>query len=145
MNIAIGSDHAGLGLKKHLLNWLQEHTYQVKDCGTFTSESVDYPDIAVLVAHAVAKAEFHRGILICGSGIGVCIAANKVAGIRAALCYDTISARLSREHNNANILTLGERLITPMVAQEILEVWLKTEFQGGRHVQRVEKLDQLPL
>lgn len=141
--LAVGCDHAGLNLKNHLVQWLQSQGHRVNDFGVYTNQSMDYPDIAATVAHAVASGDYPRGILICGSGIGVSIAANKVAGIRAVPCQDIISARLSRQHNDTNVLTLGERLTTSMVAEEIVTVWLETEFQAGRHCQRVEKISAL--
>lgn len=143
LSLVIGSDHAGLNLKNHLCKWLADQGYAIEDYGVYSPESMDYPDIAAKVGRAVAAQQFERGILVCGSGIGVAIAANKIAGIRAVCCQDTISARLSREHNNANILTLGERLSTEMVAQEIVSTWLQTDFQAGRHCQRVDKITAL--
>lgn len=141
--LAIGSDHAGLNLKNHLVAWLRAQGREVEDYGVTTPESMDYPDIAATVARAVSDGVHARGLLVCGSGLGVAIAANKIAGIRAVSCVDPIAARLSREHNDANVLTLGERLTTPMVAEEIVTVWLATAFAGGRHLQRVEKLRAL--
>jgi len=140
MRVAIGSDHAGWRLKKEIAACLEELKISYRDFGTYSRESVDYPDFALLVAEAVASGDYDRGILCCGTGIGVAIAANKVPGIRAALCHDTFSARASREHNDANILTLGERVIGPGLAREIAEVWLRAEFQGGRHARRVAKI-----
>ena len=140
MKVAIGSDHGGFRLKEELKALLTELTMDTHDFGTYTPESVDYPDISRQVAEAVAKGEYERGIIICGTGIGVSIAANKINGIRAALCNDVFSAKMSREHNDANILTLGERVIGPGLARMIVEVWLKTEFAGGRHACRVEKI-----
>lgn len=140
MRVAVGSDHGGWRLKKEIVARLEEMRISYRDFGTFSREAVDYPDFALLVAEAVASGEYDRGILCCGTGIGVAIAANKVPGIRAALCHDTFSARASREHNNANVLTLGERVIGPGLAKEIVEVWLRAEFQGGRHARRVEKI-----
>ena len=110
---------------------------------THSTESCDYPDIAEPVAHAVVDGAADRGILICGTGIGIGIAANKIAGVRAALCHDTFSAHASREHNNANILTMGERVIGPGLAKDIVTIWLNTEFEGGRHARRVEKISAL--
>lgn len=140
--LAIGSDHAGLNLKNHLVQWLRERGHEVEDHGVHSPESMDYPDIAATVARAVAGAK-GRGILVCGSGIGVAIAANKIAGIRAVPCQDPIAARLSREHNDSNLLTLGERLTTPMVAEQIVQVWLETAFAGGRHCGRIDKITAL--
>lgn len=140
MAIAIGSDHGGYVLKEEIKKWLAENGYQYKDFGTHSTDSCDYPDIAGAVAQAVAAGQCRRGIIVCGTGIGVCIAANKVKGIRAALCHDTFSARASREHNDANILTLGERVIGRGLALDIVAVWLQSEFAGGRHQTRVEKI-----
>lgn len=141
--LILGSDHAGLKLKNHLLQWLQEQAYTVQDCGVFTPESMDYPDIAAAVGRQVLATPGALGILVCGSGIGVAIAANKLRGIRAAHCHDPISARLSRQHNDANVLTLGERLVTPLLAEEIVSSWLAAAFEGGRHQQRVDKMAAL--
>jgi len=143
LKIAIGSDHGGFKLKEEIKKMLQEKEYDFKDFGTFSEESVDYPDIALEVARAVQDGSYDRGILICGTGIGIGIAANKLAGIRAALCHDTFSARASREHNNANILTMGERVIGPGLARDIVNVWLETGFAGGRHARRVEKINDI--
>lgn len=140
MKVAIGCDHGGLHLKEDIKSLLADGGYEVTDFGTNSTDSVDYPDIAVPVANAVANGEFDRGILICGTGIGIGIAANKVKGIRAALCHDTFSAHASREHNNANILTMGERIIGPGLARDIVKIWLTTEFEAGRHERRVAKI-----
>jgi len=140
LKIAIGSDHGGFRLKEEVKKMLEEQGYDFRDFGTFSEASVDYPDVALEVARAVQAGSFDRGILICGTGIGIGIAANKLAGIRAALCHDTFSARASREHNNANILTMGERVIGPGLAKDIVNVWLETEFAGGRHARRVDKI-----
>src|SRR5690554_4631545 len=136
MRIALGSDHGGLNLKEEIKCYLENKGIEFKDFGTNGTDSCDYPDIAVPAAKAVAAGEFDRGILICGTGIGIGIAANKVPGIRAALCHDTFSARASREHNNANILTMGERVIGRGLALEIVDVWINSEFSGGRHQRR---------
>lgn len=141
--IVMGSDHAGLNLKNHLVNWLQEQQLEVTDKGVFSPESMDYPDIAAEVAQAVASGAFQAGIIVCGSGIGVSMAANKVAGVRAALCHDPVSARLARQHNDANVLTMGERIITPMMAEEVVKAWLEADFEAGRHQRRVDKMTQL--
>jgi ribose 5-phosphate isomerase B len=143
MRIIIGADHGGYELKNHLSDWLKEQKYEVNDIGVFTSDSVDYPDLAKQVATGVSAGNFDRGILVCGSGVGVAIAANKINGIRAANCHDVVLARLSREHNNTNILTLGGRFVARELAFEILKVWLNTEFSGGRHEQRIEKIREL--
>ncbi len=140
MQVAIGSDHGGFRLKTEIINYLQEQGLDYHDFGTYSTDSVDYPDFARAVAEAVAAGKFERGILCCGTGIGVSIAANKVAGIRAALCHDTFSARMAREHNMANIITLGERVIGTGLARDIVATWLNAKFAGGRHVQRLEKI-----
>lgn len=140
MRIALGSDHGGYHLKQVIKKYLEEQGLAYKDFGTFDAASVDYPEYAYQVAAAVAAGEYERGILCCGTGIGVCIVANKVPGIRAALCHDTFSARAAREHNDANILTLGERVIGPGLAVDIVATWLAAEFAGGRHTRRVEKI-----
>lgn len=144
MQIYIGSDHAGYELKETLQNYLKEKGHSVLDLGVFTDvNKADYPDIAREVSEKVIENEGSRGVLICGSGIGMSIAANKVKGIRAANAYDVTSAELSRKHNNANVVTLGERLIGPDVAKEILDTFLGTEFEGGRHEGRVNKITEL--
>lgn len=140
LKIAIGSDHGGFKLKEEIRKMLQEKGYNFKDFGTFSEDSVDYPDIALDVARAVQEGTYDRGILVCGTGIGIGIAANKLKGIRAALCHDTFSARASREHNDANILTMGERVIGPGLARDIVSVWLSADFAGGRHSRRVGKI-----
>ena len=143
MKVALGSDHGGFTLKEEIKKYLEEKGIEYKDFGTYSTDSCDYPDIALPVAKAVQKGEYDRGILICGTGIGIGIAANKVPGIRAALCHDTFSARASREHNNANILTMGERVIGRGLALDIVDVWLNTEFAGGRHQRCVDKIHEL--
>lgn len=143
MKVAIGCDHGGFHLKETIKEVLKDMKIDFTDFGTHSTESVDYPDIAAPVANAVAAGEYDRGILICGTGIGIGIAANKVDGIRAALCHDTFSARASREHNNANILTMGERVIGPGLATDIVKIWLTTDFAGGRHERRVAKIADL--
>ena len=143
MKVAIGCDHGRLNLKASVKEVLSALGHEVEDFGCHTAESCDYPDIAVPVANAVVSGEADRGILICGTGIGIGIAANKIAGIRAALCHDTFSAHASREHNNANILTMGERVIGPGLAKDIVTIWMETEFEGGRHERRVEKIKAL--
>ncbi len=143
MKIAIGADHGGYKLKAEVVKLLTEAGFAFRDFGTYTEDPVDYPDIAREVAKAVQSGEFQRGILICGTGIGIGIAANKMRGIRAALCHDTFSARAAREHNDANILTMGERVIGPGLARDVVKVWLGAEFAGGRHVRRLEKIEAL--
>jgi ribose 5-phosphate isomerase B len=143
MLVGIGSDHGGFCLKEDIKQYLTELQIPFRDFGTYSSDSVDYPDISREVAMAVAGGECDRGIIICGTGIGVAIAANKVKGIRAALCHDVFSAQMSREHNDANILTMGERVIGSGLARMIVEKWLSTEFAGGRHSRRVCKIAEL--
>ncbi|MHB0998045.1 MAG: ribose 5-phosphate isomerase B [Armatimonadota bacterium] len=144
MRIAIGSDHAGYKLKEEVTNYLKKLNINYTDFGVCTPESVDYPDIGIQVAEAVSKGEFERGILICGTGIGISIAANKVPGIRAALCADTFAARSSIEHNNANILALGERTTGVGTALDIVNIWLSTEFPDDeRHARRINKITDI--
>ena len=140
MKIAIGSDHGGYELKQAIVEHLEKTGVQFCDFGVFCNESADYPDIAVQVAEAVARGEFARGLLFCGTGVGISIAANKVPGIRAANCHDVFSAQMSREHNDANILAMGGRVIGPGLAAMIIDVWLATEFTGGRHGRRIGKI-----
>lgn len=138
--VAIGTDHGGVDLKETLKQHLNEKGFIVIDCGTDTKDSVDYPDIALSVAELVANGKAWRGIIIDGAGIGSCMAANKVPGVRAALCYDYATAVNSREHNDANVLTLGAGLIGTNLAKLIVSTWLSTSFGGGRHARRVEKI-----
>ncbi len=143
MKIAIGSDHGGVSLKESVREHLEKKGYVVKDFGTYTRESCDYPDISEIVSLNVVDKKYDFGILICGTGIGIGIAANKVKGVRAALCHDTFSAHASREHNNANILTMGERVIGQALALDIVDTFLGAEFEGGRHQSRIDKITQL--
>ena len=143
MIIAIGSDHGGFNLKGEITKMFTQQKVEFRDFGTHSTESVDYPDIARLIGKAVISGECSRGIIICGTGIGVSIAANKIKGIRAALCHDEFSAQMSREHNDANILTMGERVIGAGLACKIVSTWIKTDFLGGRHGCRVDKITQL--
>lgn len=143
MKIAVASDHGGYQLKKHIVDYLQESGNTYKDFGTLSEESVDYPDFALLVAQAVAQGEYELGILCCGTGIGVNIVANKVKGIRAAHCHDTFSARMSREHNNANVLTMGERVVGRGLAIDIVQAFLAGNYAGGRHACRVDKIKEI--
>src|SRR5437867_5336994 len=138
--IALGADHAGWRLKEEIKAWLLDRGLPVLDFGTHGPDSVDYPEYAAQVAEAIAVVKAERGILICGTGIGMAMAANKVPGIRAAFCPDLFTARLSREHNDANVLALGGRLTGAELALEIVEMWLRTPFQGGRHARRVGQL-----
>ncbi|MDQ1404099.1 MAG: ribose 5-phosphate isomerase [Actinomycetota bacterium] len=143
MRIAIGSDHAGFLLKQHLISVLGEMGHDVDDHGTDSEDPVDYPPICAGVAEAVVKGEADRGIVLGGSGQGEQMAANKVRGARAALCNDLYTARLSREHNDANVLSMGGRIVAPGLADEIVHLWLATEFAGGRHARRVEQISEL--
>lgn len=142
MRIAVGSDHAGFPLKAALAGWLKDLGHEVMDLGTHTTDSVDYPLIGFEVASRVAQGHAERGVLVCGSGIGVSIAANRVTGARAALVQEPLSARLAREHNDANVVCMGSRLIGEEMAREILKVFLGTPFEGGRHQRRIDQLDQ---
>jgi ribose 5-phosphate isomerase B len=138
--IALGADHGGYKMKEMLAEHLVKAGYQVIDCGTNSAESVDYPDFAFAVAEKVSLGYAWRGIVIDGAGIGSCMTANKVPGVRAAMCYDYATAVNSREHNNANVLTLGAGLIGDNLARQIVDTWLATEFGGGRHARRVDKI-----
>jgi ribose 5-phosphate isomerase B len=140
MKIAIGSDHAGFDLKSRLLAWLKENKFEFKDFGTFSDVSVDYPDYAHMVAKAVEAGEYERGILICGTGLGVSITANKHQSIRAALCWQEEIARLSRTHNDANIICFPGRFIESEAAVKMLKIFFETDFEGGRHGRRVNKI-----
>lgn len=143
MKIAIGSDHAGFKMKEIVKAFLKRKKIAFEDFGTYSEESVDYPDYAYPVAKAVAKGKFDRGILICGSGVGVTITANKVKGIRAVNAYDTYTAKQSREHGNCNVLTLAGRKLTKAKATKIVSVWLKTKFSGdARHLRRLKKIEK---
>ena len=143
MRLVCGSDHAGLRLKEELKKHLEEKGITVHDVGTHSNESCDYPDFAVQVARAVANREADFGLLVCGTGIGMAITANKVAGVRAASVSDTFSAHASREHNDANVLCVGERVVGIGLAKDILDAFLGAQFQGGRHAGRVAKIDAL--
>jgi ribose 5-phosphate isomerase B len=143
MRVALASDHGGVNIRKEIANLLEELKIDYVDFGCDCSTSVDYPDYALPVAEKVASGEFDRGILICGTGIGMSITANKVKGIRAALVHDTFSAKATRAHNDSNILTMGERVIGPGLAREIAQVWLTEEFEGGRHANRIGKITDI--
>ena len=143
MKIAIGSDHAGFGLKDVIKEHLTELGYEYKDFGTFDESSVDYPDYAFYVGKAVQSAEYERGILVCGTGIGMCIAANKMSGIRCALCHDVFSAKMTREHNDSNVLAMGARVIGNTLALKVVDAWLGAGFEGGRHARRVDKISNI--
>jgi ribose 5-phosphate isomerase B len=143
MKVAIASDHGGLKIREEIKGLLKDMGIEFEDFGCDCETSVDYPDYALPVAQKVANGEFDRGILICGTGIGMSIAANKVKGIRCALTHDTFSARATREHNDTNILAMGERVIGPGLARDIAKIWLTTEFEGGRHATRVGKITEI--
>jgi ribose 5-phosphate isomerase B len=143
MKIAIGSDHAGFEIKKIIVEYLKNKNHEIYDKGTHSTESVDYPDFGHAVACAVKKKEADLGIVICGSGNGINMSANKHQGIRSALCWNPEIARLAKQHNNANILALPGRFVSPELAIEIVEAFLNTEFEGGRHQRRIEKIDAL--
>ena len=140
MKIAIGSDHRGYDAKRRIVPLLEQLGHQVEDMGPEGRDSVDYPDFAFRVAQAVSTGQVERGILICGTGIGMCIAANKVRGVRAAPCHDSITAEMSRRHNDANVLCLSADLLGEELIGRIVRLWLETDFEGGRHARRVEKI-----
>lgn len=140
MKVAIASDHGGLRIKEEIKALLDELQLSYEDFGCHCEDSVDYPDYALPVGKKVASGEFDRGILICGTGIGMSIAANKIKGVRCALVHDLFSAKATREHNDSNVLAMGERVIGPGLAKEIARVWLQTPFEGGRHEKRVQKI-----
>ena len=141
--IAIGSDHAGFGLKEDILGLLKGLNIDIVDCGTNTTESVDYPDFGAMVSELVSSGEVERGILICGTGLGMSMVANKYPNVRAALCNDLFSAKMSRMHNDANILVMGGRVIGKDLAAEIVKVWLSTPFEGERHLKRLHKIKKI--
>ncbi|MDH3300159.1 MAG: ribose 5-phosphate isomerase B [Acidimicrobiia bacterium] len=143
MRIAVGSDHAGFELKQQLAEHIEASGHKVVDLGTHDSVSVDYPDYGSAVGRAVVGGEVDLGVAVCGSGIGICIAANKVRGVRAATVHDVTSARLSREHNNANVMCVGQRFIGPQVALDAVDAFLAADFAGGRHSRRVDKISHL--
>ncbi|WP_457567942.1 ribose 5-phosphate isomerase B [Desulfurobacterium sp.] len=140
MKIALASDHGGFRLKEVIKNYLESLGVEYIDFGTFSEDSVDYPDYALKAAESIISGETDRGIFICGTGIGISIAANKVPGIRAALCYNIFAAEMSRRHNDANVLALGGRVLGDELAKSIVKVWLETPFEGGRHERRLKKI-----
>ena len=143
MKIIIGNDHAGVELKQNLVKYLQEKGNEVINVGTDTHEAFDYPDIAEAVGKLVLENKDSLGIIVCGTGIGISIAANKLKGIRAALCHNELTARLARQHNDANIISLGARIIGEDLAKACVDAFLETEFEGGRHLRRVCKIDEV--
>jgi ribose 5-phosphate isomerase B len=143
MKIAVGADHAGYRLKEHLARLLAREGHEVEDLGTSSADSVDYPDFAAVVSGKVAAGEAERGILVCGTGIGMAMAANKIRGVRAAACNELFSARMARAHNDANVLALGERVVGTGLAEEIVRTFLATPYEDGRHARRLEKIRAL--
>ena len=141
MRVAIGSDHAGFQFKKFLIEVIEEMGHEVTDFGTYSEEPVDYPDFIRPVAEAVARGEYDRGVVLGGSGNGEAIVANKVRGIRCALCWDVTTARLARQHNDANVVSLGQRVVSQEAAKDLVRVFLSTEFEGGRHMARIAKIE----
>jgi ribose 5-phosphate isomerase B len=143
MRIALGSDHRGFNVKQKIADLLRRFQHEVEDVGAHGQESVDYPDVAAIVGNKVSRGEVDRGILICGTGIGMSIAANKFPGVRAAPCHDDITAEMSRRHNDLNVLCLSADLLGEKLIDRMVEIWINTEFEGGRHARRVEKITGL--
>jgi ribose 5-phosphate isomerase B len=143
MRVAVGTDHRGHDIRSKVIELVERLGHEVEDLGTFSSGAVDYPDIAAEVCAKVAGGEVERGILVCGTGLGMCIAANKFRGIRAAPCHDDLTAELSRRHNDANVLCLSADLLGERLIDRMIELWLTTPFEGGRHARRIEKIDAL--
>jgi ribose 5-phosphate isomerase B len=143
MRVAIGADHRGFDIRVKLVELVQRLGHEVIDVGAFTPDAVDYPDIAADVAHNVSHGEVDRGILVCGTGLGMCIAANKVNGVRAAPCHDDITAEMSRRHNDANVLCLSADMLGERLIDRMVEIWLTTPFEGGRHARRIDKITEL--
>jgi ribose 5-phosphate isomerase B len=143
MRIAVGSDHRGVNLRTKIVDLLRSLGQEVVDVGSYDDQSVDYPDIAALVARKVSKGEVDRGILICGTGLGMTIAANKFPGVRAAPCHDDLTAEMSRRHNDLNVLCLSGDILGARLVDRLVDIWLKTEFEGGRHERRVRKIAEL--
>ena len=143
MRVAIGADHRGFDIRVKLVELVQRLGHEVIDVGAFTPDAVDYPDIAADVAHNVSHGEVDRGILVCGTGLGMCIAANKVNGVRAAPCHDDITAEMSRRHNDSNVLCLSADMLGERLIDRMVEIWLTTPFEGGRHARRVDKITEL--
>ena len=143
MKIAIGCDHGGIVLKPIVKKVLEENEVEIIDIGCYDTKSVDYPDYALSVAEAVSKGEVDKGIILCGTGIGISIAANKVKGVRAAVCHDLFTAQMCAQHNDANILSIGGRVVSEELAGEMVQTWLDTPFEGGRHTARVAKISEI--
>ena len=143
MRIAVASDHRGVDLKRKVIATLQAADHEVSDDGADGTESVDYPDLASIVASKVSKGDADRGILICGTGIGMAIAANKFVGVRAAPCTDEVTAEISRRHNDLNVVCLSADLLSPRVVERMVKIWIDTEFEGGRHARRLEKIKEI--
>ncbi|SHI71355.1 ribose-5-phosphate isomerase [Malonomonas rubra DSM 5091] len=143
MKLAVGSDHGGLELKQAVAEMLTQRGLEVADFGTLSDDSVDYPDFGAKVARAVANGEVDLGVVICGTGIGISISANKIPGIRAALVHDEFTAQMAKEHNNANVLAMGGRVLTPEQGTKLVEIWLDSEYEGGRHQRRLDKITAL--
>lgn len=143
MKVAVASDHAGFHMKSAIAEHLRAGGHEVIDLGTHNTESVDYPDFGAAIGRAVADGQVERGVAVCGSGIGICMAANKIPGVRAGTVHDVTSARLTRLHNDANIVCLGERFLGPQVALDAVDAFISTDFEGGRHARRVQKIDDL--
>jgi ribose 5-phosphate isomerase B len=143
MRIALGSDHRGASVKSRLMPMLQQWGHEVSDVGSFDDQSVDYPDYALLVANDVAEGKVDRGILVCGTGIGMAITANKVAGVRATTCNDEVTAEMCRRHNDVNVLCLSGDLLGERSLDNMIRTWLETEFEGGRHARRIDKISQI--
>lgn len=143
MKISLGCDHGGFAMKEHIKTWLEGHGYQVEDCGCYSTDSVDYPIYGRAAAEAVASGACQRGIVVCTTGIGISISANKVKGIRCALCHEPLSAEMTRRHNDANMLAIGGGMIGPNMADRIVETFLTTEFEGGRHQRRVDLISDI--
>ena len=143
MKIALGCDHGGIVLKPAIKELLENRNIEIVDFGCYTTDSVDYPDFALKVAEAVSTGSVDKGIILCGTGISISIAANKVKGIRAAVAHDLFTAEMCKKHNNANIISMGGRVVTPELATEMVKVWLDSEFEGGRHTTRVDKITKI--
>jgi ribose 5-phosphate isomerase B len=143
MRIAVGSDHRGVSIRSKVSELVERLGHEVEDVGTFSSDAVDYPDIAAVVSRKVSQREVDRGILVCGTGLGMCIAANKFPGVRAAPCHDDLTAEMSRRHNDLNVLCLSGDILGERLVDRLVSIWLNTEFEGGRHARRVQKITDM--